>query len=166
MLITEFSRVGVELNIEDKKFIDVMTIFHKMEPRTLKAAYKLYCGKELVGAHDAENDIVATYEVLKAQLLRYDNVAYEDKDGNISYSVTNHIDSLADFTPFNLIDSTNKIITDEQGELIFNFGQYKGQPVVDMFLKNPGYYHWMMEADFLIFTKRIIKQLWEGISRG
>ncbi|OKH55502.1 DNA polymerase III subunit epsilon [Calothrix sp. HK-06] len=162
LLVIEFSRVGIQLNIEDKKFIDVMTIFHKMEPRTLKAAYKLYCGKELVGAHDAENDIVATYEVLKAQLLRYENVAYEDKDGNISYPVTNNIDSLADFTPFNLVDPTNKIITDEQGNLIFNFGQYKGQPIVDVLLKNPGYYHWMMEANFSIFTKRVIKQVWEN----
>lgn len=162
LLITEFLRVGIELNIEDKKFIDVMTIFHKMEPRTLKGAYKLYCGKELVGAHDAENDIVATYEVLKAQLLRYENVAYEDKDGNLSYPVTNNIDSLADFTPFNLVDPTNKIITDEQGNLIFNFGQYKNQPVVDVVLKNPGYYHWMMEANFSIFTKRVIKQVWES----
>ncbi|BDA66190.1 DNA polymerase III subunit epsilon [Calothrix sp. PCC 7716] len=161
LLIIEFSRVGIELNIEDKKFIDVMTIFHKMEPRTLKAAYKLYCGKELVGAHDAENDIVATYEILKAQLLRYENVPYEDKDGNLSYPVTNNIDSLADFTPFNLVDPTNKIITDEQGKLIFNFGQYKGQPIVDVLLKNPGYYHWMMEANFSIFTKRVIKQVWE-----
>jgi DNA polymerase III subunit epsilon len=161
LLIVEFSRVGIDFNLEGRKFIDVLTIFHKMEPRTLKAAYKLYCGQELVGAHDAENDIVATYEVFKAQLLRYENVAYEDKEGNISYPVTNNLDTLADFTPFNLLDPTNKIISDEQDRLIFNFGQYKGQAVVEVLLKKPGYYHWMMEADFSIFTKRIIKQVWE-----
>jgi DNA polymerase-3 subunit epsilon len=163
LLIVEFERAGIELNVHGKKFVDVMTIFHKMEPRTLKAAYKLYCGKELVGAHDAENDIVATYEVFKAQLLRYENVPYEDKDGNISYPITNDVDTLADFTPFNLIDPTNKIITSEQGQLIFNFGQYKGQPVADVLLEKPGYYHWMMEANFSIFTKRIIKRVWNSL---
>ncbi|BAZ16491.1 putative DNA polymerase III epsilon chain [Calothrix sp. NIES-4071] len=165
LLIVEFLRVGIEFKLEGKKFIDVMTIFHKMEPRTLKAAYKLYCGKELVGAHDAENDIVATYEVLKAQLLRYENVAYEDKEGNISYPISNNVDTLADFTPFNLIDPTNKIISDEQGKVIFNFGQYKGQAVVDVLLEKPGYYHWMMEANFSIFTKKIITHVWEGVKR-
>jgi DNA polymerase III subunit epsilon len=166
LLMAEFERAGIELNIEGKKFIDVMTIFHKMEPRTLKAAYKLYCGKELVGAHDAENDIVATYEVLKAQLLRYESIPYEDKDGNISYPITNDVDTLADFTPFNFIDPTNKIIANDQGQLIFNFGQYRGQPVVEVLSKNSGYYHWMMEANFSIFTKRIIKHIWEGIKIG
>ncbi|MBF2068024.1 MAG: 3'-5' exonuclease [Calothrix sp. C42_A2020_038] len=165
LLMAEFSRAGIDFNLEGRKFIDVLTIFHKMEPRTLKAAYKLYCGKELIGAHDAENDIFATYEVLKAQLLRYQNVAYEDKEGNISYPVSNNLDTLASFTPFNLIDPTNKIILDDQGRAIFNFGQYKGQVILDVFSKKPGYYHWMMEADFSIFTKRIIKQIWESIKK-
>ena len=98
------------LNLKEEKIIDVQTIFHKMEPRTLRAAYKYYCGEKLVGAHDAENDIRATYEVFKSQLERYKNEEYEDKDGKLSYPIKNDMNELQEFVPFDFLDPTKRVI--------------------------------------------------------
>ncbi len=165
LLLAEFLRAGVDFKLEGRKFIDVQTIFHKMEPRNLRAAYKFYCRKDLEGAHDAANDIRATYEVFKAQLQRYKNVAYEDKDGNISYPIENQLETLANFTPFNLLDPTGKVVYDEQGREIFNFGKHRGKTLVEVFTEEPSYYYWIMNKDFSIFTKRAIKQVWELINK-
>ncbi|PAX59807.1 3'-5' exonuclease [Brunnivagina elsteri] len=163
LLMTEFSRCEIDFNLEGRHTIDVQSIFFKMEPRTLKAAYKFYCGKDLVGAHDAENDICATYEVLKAQIERYENVAYEEQDGKIIYPVKNDLEILSKFTPSNLLDPTNKIIYDEQQREIFNFGKHQGKSLVEVFREDPSYYDWMMKKDFSIFTKKVIKRVWESI---
>ncbi len=165
LLLLEFSRAGIDFKLAGRNFIDVQTIFHKMEPRNLKAAYKFYCGKNLVGAHDALNDTLATYEVFKAQLQRYENVAYEDKDGKISYPIENHLETLASFTPFNLLDPTGKVVYDEQGREIFNFGKHKGKTLVEVFAQDSSYYDWIMNQDFSIFTKKAIKRVWELINK-
>lgn len=165
LLVAEFLRAGIDFQLQGRNIVDVQTIFHKMEPRTLKAAYKFYCGEDLVGAHDAENDIRATYEVLKAQIQYYENVPYEDSDENISYPIENNIEALASFTPFDLLDPTRKVVRNDQNEIIFNFGKkHKGKTVAEAFTKDPGYYQWMMNSDFSLFTKRTIKQIWESLN--
>ncbi|TBR56473.1 DNA polymerase III subunit epsilon [Westiellopsis prolifica IICB1] len=165
LFIEELSRCGIDFKLEGRSIVDVQTIFYKMEPRTLKAAYKFYCGKDLVGAHDAENDIRATYEVLKAQLQHYENVPYENNDGSISYPIQNNLESLSSFTPINLLDPTNKVVYDDQQREIFNFGKHKGKTLLQVFSKDePSYYDWMMnKGDFSVFTKKAIKKVWESI---
>lgn len=163
LLIEELSRYGVDFKLEGRSIVDVLTIFYKMEPRSLNAAYKFYCGKDLVGAHDAANDIRATYEVLKAQLQHYENVAYEDNDGNIFYPIQNNLEGLSSFTPINLLDPTNKVVYDDQQREIFNFGKHKGKTVLAVFLEEESYYKWMMKQDFCSFTKRAITKVWESI---
>ncbi len=164
LLSAEFLRCGMDFNLEGRNLIDVQTIFFKMEPRTLKAAYKFYCGKDLIGAHDAENDVKATYEVLKAQLQHYEDAPYEEKDGNITYPIKNDLDTLSKFTPFSLLDPTNKVIYDSQQREMFNFGQHKGKTLIEVFQDYPKYYDWMMnKADFSIFTRKVIKRVWESI---
>lgn len=165
LLIAEFLRVDIDFKLEGRNIIDVQTIFHKMEPRSLKAAYRFYCGQELIGAHDAENDIRATYEVLKSQLERYENVEYEDKHGNKSYPIKNNINELQEFTPFDFLDPTKRVIYDDENRIIFNFGKYKGKPVVEAFKEEPNYYKWMMEKDFSVFTKKAVTKIWESINQ-
>ncbi|MBR8839223.1 MAG: 3'-5' exonuclease [Stigonema ocellatum SAG 48.90 = DSM 106950] len=165
LLLVEFYRAGIDFKLEGRNLIDVQTIFHKMEPRNLKAAYKFYCGKNLVGAHDAVNDTRATYEIFKAQIQRYENVAYEDKDGNIFYPIENHLETLAKFTPFNLLDPTGKVVYDEQGREIFNFGKHRGKTLVEVFTEEPTYYYWIMNKDFSIFTKRAIEKVWRSMNK-
>ncbi len=164
LLIVEFSRCGIDFQLEGRSMIDVQAIFYKMQPRTLKAAYKFYCGKDLVGAHDAANDIRATYEVLKAQIQHYDNVAYEDDNSNISYPIQNNLDSLSSFTPINLLDPTNKVVYDEEQRETFNFGKHKGKTVLEVLLNEPSYYNWIMKEDFSCFTKRAITKVWKSIN--
>jgi len=165
VLIAEFSRVDIDFKLEGRRIIDVQTIFHKMEPRTLRAAYRYYCGEKLIGAHDAENDIRATYEVFKSQLERYENEEYEDKDGNISYPVKNNMDELQEFIPFDFLDPTKRVIYDENNEIIFNFGKYKGKSVAESFKKEPNYYKWMMEKEFSVFTKKAVTKIWESMNQ-
>jgi DNA polymerase-3 subunit epsilon len=165
LLMVEFSRCEIDFQLEGKSMIDVQTIFYKMQPRTLKAAYRFYCGKDLVGAHDAVNDIRATYEVLKSQLQHYENIGYEDDDGNISYPIQNNLNTLSTFTPINLLDPTNKVVYDERQREIFNFGKHQGKTVLKTFEEEPGYYDWMIKKDFSYFTKRAITKVWNSMNK-
>ncbi|MBQ5785855.1 MAG: 3'-5' exonuclease [Alistipes sp.] len=147
MLVEEFLRAGVDVDFKKRKFIDVQNIFHKMEQRTLVAAYKFYCDKELDGAHSAEADTKATYEVLKAQLDRYPELQ-------------NDIAALAEFsTRGETADYAGRIIYNEKGEEVFNFGKYKGMSVSEVFRKEPSYYAWMMNGDFPLYTKKVITEI-------
>ncbi|PHJ59043.1 DNA polymerase III subunit epsilon [Nostoc linckia z18] len=164
LLLAELFRAEVDFKLEGRNIVDVLTIFHEMEPRNLKAAYKFYCDKNLVGAHDAANDVRATYEVLKAQLQHYENVPYENKEGNISYPIQNNLEILSSFTPINLLDPTKKVVYDDEQREIFNFGKHKGKTLLQVFSKDdPSYYDWMMKGDFSVFTKKAIKKVWESI---
>ncbi len=157
LLVEEFLRAGIDFEIKNRRLVDVQNIFHKMEPRTLKAAYKFYCGKDLTDAHTAEADTLATYEVLKAQLTRYENVEYEDSKGKKSVPVQNDMNALHEFTaPFTWVDLAGHISRDEQGREIFNFGKHKGKLVEEIFQAEPNYYAWMMNADFPLYTKKIL----------
>lgn len=144
LLAEEFIRSGVDIDLKKRKFIDVQVIFHKKEQRTLSAAYKFYCNKDLEKAHSAEADTKATYEILKAQLEKYPDLS-------------NEIDQLAEYSSHNRnVDFVGRIIYNEQEEEIFNFGKYKGQKVEDVFRKDPAYYSWMINNDFPSYTKKIL----------
>ena len=161
MLMEEFARVGKELSLDNRNIIDVQKIFYKMEPRTLSAAYKFYCGKNLDGAHDALMDVRATVEVLKGQIQKYEDVDYEDSDGNIlEKPVRNDMNALANFTnDSRTVDVTQRLKYNSQGEIVFNFGKYNGQKVVDVFARDKQYYNWILEKDFSAQVKQIIKKI-------
>ncbi len=148
MLVEEMLRAGVNFDISKSKLIDVQNIYHKLEPRTLSAAYKYYCHKELDGAHSAENDTMATYEVMKAQLDKYPEV------------LKNDVDFLADFSKMNNnVDLAGRIVYNEQNVPVFNFGKYKGTPVEEVLTKDPGYYGWILQGDFPQNTKQVLTRL-------
>lgn len=160
ILVEEFLKVGIDFDIKNRRFVDVMNIFHKMEPRTLKAAYKFYCRKDLINAHSAEADTKATYEILVAQLKRYKGEEYEDKEGNISYPIVNDIKALHNFTRnSNWVDLVGHIVYNEKKEECINFGKHKGKVAEEVFNKEPSYFAWMMNADFPASTKKIITEI-------
>jgi len=147
LLAEEFLRANVDINMKNRKFVDVQTIFHKMEQRTLSAAYKFYCQENLENAHSAMADTKATYEILKAQLDKY-----EDLENDINY--LNQISSYhknADFA--------GQIIFNKKDEEIINFGKYKGQTVESVLEKDQGYYNWIMKSDFPLYTKKILTEI-------
>ncbi|MBO4657499.1 MAG: 3'-5' exonuclease [Bacteroidales bacterium] len=149
LLAEEFLRAGVDFDFRKRKLIDVQNIFHKMEQRTLVAAYAFYCNKDLEGAHSALEDAKATYEVLKAQLDKYEG------------TIQNDVKFLADFTTRNrLADYAGRFILDEHDCPVFNFGKYKGRKVEDVLRNEPGYYDWMMNGDFTLDTKKVLTQIY------
>ncbi len=160
LLAEEFLRVGVDFDAKKRRFIDVQVIFHKMEKRTLIAAYKFYCDKKLLGAHGAAADTLATYEVFKAQLDRYQGVEFEDIHGKKSEPIINDIEALASFSAHNKnADFAGRIIFNDEDVEVFNFGKYKGKAVEEVFAKDPGYYGWMVNNEFPLYTKKILTQI-------
>ena len=148
LLAEEFLRVGVDIDMMKRKFIDVQVIFHKLEQRTLSAAYKFYCDKNLEDAHTAEADTRATYEVLKEQLDRYPDV------------LENDMKFLADYSSYNKnVDFAGRIVYNEQGVEVFNFGKYKGMPVAEILKKDIGYFGWLMQGDFTLNTKNVLTKI-------
>ncbi|MDF3078328.1 MAG: Exonuclease RNase and polymerase [Sphingobacteriaceae bacterium] len=161
MLLEEFLRAGIDFDLENRHFVDVQNIFHQMEQRTLKAAYQFYCGKSIENAHSAEADIKATYEVLLAQLDRYKDADFEDKKGNISKPVQNDVEALHKFTNLSRpVDFAGRMVYNEDGEEIINFGKHKGKRVEDVFHAEPSYYAWMQQGDFPLYTKRCLEKIW------
>ncbi|MBP5189831.1 MAG: 3'-5' exonuclease [Bacteroidales bacterium] len=157
LLVEEFLRAGVEFSLEKRHLIDVQNIFHRMEPRTLIAAYKFYCGKDLDGAHSADADTKATYEVLKAQLDRYEGVSFTDRDGVVSTPIVNDVEALSNFTGNpQWADLVGHIGYDKQHREVFNFGKHKGKTLEQVFKIEPAYYDWMMKADFPLSTKQVV----------
>ncbi len=147
LLIEEFTRHGKELDISAVKLIDVQNIFHKMEQRTLAAAYKFYCDKNLVNAHSAAADTNATFEVLMAQLEKYE-------------TLQNDVNFLSEFSTVNRnVDLAGRIVLNDKGEEVFNFGKHKGKPVRKVFMEEKSYYHWMMDGDFATNTKNVITRI-------
>lgn len=147
LLAEEFLRVGVDIDLSRQRLIDVQVIFHKMEQRTLSAAYKFYCGKNLDDAHSADGDTRATYQVLMAQLDRYPELK-------------NDMQFLSEFSSFNNnVDFAGRIIYNENHIETFNFGKYKGHPVIQVLERDPGYYSWMMQGDFSLNTKQVLTRI-------
>lgn len=160
ILMEEFLRAEVEFDISKRKLVDVQNIFHQMEQRTLKAAYKFYCQKELINAHSAEADIRATYEVLLSQIERYKDVEYKDKAGNVFVPVKNDVEALHTFTQVQRnVDFAGTMVYNEKGEELFNFGKHKGKKVNDVFQQEPSYYDWMMNGVFPLYTKKKLTEL-------
>ena len=157
LLMAEFSRVGLNFSLSGRRLIDVQTIYHRLEQRTLSAAYRFYCGKELEGAHSALADTMATYEVLMAQLDRYPET---EEFGN-------DMDKLARFSvQGGNMDLAGRLSRGTDGEAVFNFGKYKGQKVADVFRREPSYYRWMMQGDFPKDTKDIITAIYiKGVKK-
>ena len=147
LLAEEFLRAGVDIDLKRRKFVDVQVIFMKMEQRTLAAASIFFLGKELEGAHSAEADTKATYDVLKAQLDRYPNLE-------------NDIGKLAEFSAHNRnVDFAGRIIYNDEDVEVFNFGKHKGKPVTQVLAQDPGYYGWMMKGDFPLYTKKVLTSI-------
>ncbi|MDH3321980.1 MAG: exonuclease domain-containing protein [Flavobacteriaceae bacterium] len=151
LLAEEMLRAEVNFDMEGRKAIDVQVIFHKKEQRTLSAGYEFYCGKNLDNAHSAEADTLATYEILEAQIAKYEDVE-SDVDFLSQYSTHG---KRADFAGF--------IIFDSEDEEMFSFGKYKGTKVKDVFRSNPGYYSWIQNADFPLYTKKVLTQIKESM---
>jgi DNA polymerase-3 subunit epsilon len=148
LLVEEFLRAGVDIDFGKRKLIDVQVIFHKKEPRTLEAAYRFYCDKELKDAHSAEADTLATYEVLKAQLDRYPEL--ENDMGKLSdeFSAIN-----------NNVDFSGRIIKNEHGIEVFNFGKHKGRAVSEVLKTEPSFYAWIMDSEFPLNTKQVLTKI-------
>lgn len=153
LLDEEFQRVGVDFDFHKARFIDVQTIFHKKEERNLTAAYRFYCGKPLEGAHGAAADTMATFEVLLAQLERYDDLPC-DVEGLSRFSSHN-----------NNVDFMGRLIYDDKGRETINFGKYKGQPAADVLAKDQGYYSWIMQGDFPSDTKRAFSRIYINLRK-
>jgi DNA polymerase-3 subunit epsilon len=161
LLVEEFLRVGIDFDLKKRHLVDVQNIFHQMEQRTLVAAYKFYCQKDLENAHSAAADTIATYEVLKAQLDRYQGVDYKDRSGKVTQPVVNDIPALSEFTANKQwADLVGHIGYNNLGFEIFNFGKHKGETVEEVFTKEPSYYDWMMKSDFPLSTKKVITDIW------
>lgn len=147
VLAEEFLRAGIDIDLSKRKFVDVQVIFHKMEQRTLSAAYKFYCEKCLEDAHTAEADTRATYEVLKAQLDKYPEL-----QNDVAY--------LSQYSTFNRnVDLAGRIVYDDKGVEVFNFGKYKGMPVTEVLKKDTGYYSWILNGDFTLNTKNVLTKI-------
>lgn len=151
LLAEEFLRAGVGVDLKRKNMVDAYTIFAKMESRSLQAAYRFYCGKELQGAHTAEADTMATYEVLLSQIERYPELPRT-------------VEGLSEFSagPHKYADFVGRVAYDAEGQEIFNFGKYKGQRVVDVFRRDTGYYGWLQAGDFPEYTKVVFTRLLLG----
>jgi len=161
MLMEEFVRAGFEFDISKRRIVDMQRIFYKMEPRTLKAALKFYCKKDLVDAHDAMADVRATIDVLLGQLKMYEGVDHIDGDDNVTPApIVNDMQALHDFTqdPKSL-DVTNRLKMNDQNEIVFNFGKYTGQSVKQVLGRDRKYYHWIMDKEFSAQVKNIITKL-------
>ncbi|MFN2378582.1 MAG: exonuclease domain-containing protein [Bacteroidales bacterium] len=147
LLAEEFLRCDVDFDIRRRRYVDVQVIFHKKEQRTLSAAYIFYCDKKLTNAHSAEADTRATYEILKAQLDHYSDLS-------------NDIEKLAAFSSQNrLVDLAGRIVLNNNGVEVFNFGKHKGKPVTTVLREEPSYYAWMMNGDFPLYTKKVLTEI-------
>ena len=147
LLAEEFLRADVDIDMTKRKFVDVQVIFHKMEQRTLSAAYKFYCGRTLEDAHTAEADTRATYEVLMAQLDRYPELQ-------------NDMAFLAEISSYNRnVDFAGRMVYDDKGVEVFNFGKYKGESVSEVLKRDPGYYSWILNSDFMLNTKAVLTKI-------
>ena len=153
MLAEELLRCGFDMDLSNRHFIDVQNIFHKMEQRTLAAAYQFYCNQTMDNAHDALYDTQVTWEVFKAQMEKYPSLAAE-------------VSELAEFTrvgDFKLLDFAGRLAIDSKGNSIYNFGKHKGKTIRQVMKEEPGYYGWMLEADFPLYTKQCLKKEMEKI---
>jgi len=151
VIVEEFHRAGYDFDVTNRNLIDIQNIFHKKEPRTLVAAYKFYCGKDLTNAHSAEADTLATYEILEAQLAKYTDLKKDAK--SLSVFTTMH----------NAVDLAGRFVRNDEKVIVFNFGKHKGKPATEVLKAEPSYFGWMMHGDFSQNTKKVLKQIKDSI---
>lgn len=159
VLVEEFLRADVDFDLTGRKLLDAQKIFHMMEKRTLSAAYQFYCDKSLENAHSAEADTLATWEVLDAQIARYEGMNLTDLRGNIQGVFENNVDIIHKITNNKMVDLAGRFVFNEEDVEVFNFGKHKGKAVEDILKKEAGYYDWMMKGDFAIDTKRKLTEI-------
>lgn len=161
MLVEELYRCGYDLELETRRTIDVQKIFYRMEPRTLKAALQFYCGKELEGAHDALADVRATVDVFKGQIRKYEGVDHYDGDGfKTEAPIKNDMESISKFTRNdNVIDITMRLKYNQKGDIVFNFGKYKGREIKSVFREDTSYSTWILERDFSVQVKKVVAKI-------
>jgi DNA polymerase-3 subunit epsilon len=159
VIVEEFLRVNMDFPLHNRKLVDAQKIFHLMEPRTLSAAYKFYCGKDLIGAHNAEVDTLATFEVLTAQIHKYAGILIKNDKGVEFEPVKNDVNALHELTATKMVDLAGRMIFNDKGEEIFNFGKHKDRRVTEILEKEPAFYDWMMKGEFPLDTKRKLTEI-------
>ncbi|MCH7413916.1 3'-5' exonuclease [Belliella sp. R4-6] len=159
LLVEEFLRAGIDFDIEKRNLLDAQKIFHLMEKRNLSSAYKFYCGKTLENAHSAEADTIATYEVFKAQIERYNGEEAGDLLGNKLGVFENDMKKIHTLLNEKMVDLAGRFIFNGEGEECFNFGKHKGKTIAQVLKEEPSYYDWMMKGDFPLDTKRKFTQV-------
>ncbi|MGN7890212.1 exonuclease domain-containing protein [Dyadobacter sp. 22481] len=159
MLVEEFLRVGVDFDIKNRRMVDVQRIYHMMEPRNLSAAYKFYCGKTLNNAHSAEADTIATFEVLQGQIEKYQGVIITDSHGKETEPVKNDVAALHELTASRIVDFAGRMVFNDKGEEVFNFGKHNGKRVIDILKNEPSFFDWMMKGEFPLDTKRKLTEI-------
>lgn len=159
VLVEEFLRTGINFDISKRKLIDAQKIFHLMEKRNLSAAYQFYCGQTLENAHSAEADTKATYEIFKKQIERYDGQEVEDMKGAKLGVICNDMEAVHQITLQKMVDLAGRIVFDDEGNEVFNFGKHKGRKIVDILEKEPMYYDWIQKNDFTLDTKRKLTEI-------
>jgi DNA polymerase III subunit epsilon len=159
LLVEEFLRADINFDISKRKMIDAQKIFHLMEKRNLSAAYKFYCNKTLENAHSAEVDTLATYEIFKQQLEMYDGKEVEDMQGNKIGIIENDMETIHKITFQNVVDLAGRMVLNDDGIEVFNFGKHKGKSVVEVLEKEPMYYDWIQKNDFTLDTKRKLTEI-------
>jgi len=161
LLMEEFLRNEIDFDISDKHLIDVQNIFHKMEKRTLRGAYKFYTGAVMENAHDAMADTEATFQVFLAQIARYEGIEYNSEEENSLTPIKNDIPALAEYSTMRkTADFAGRIAYNEEGVEVFNFGKHKGKPVIDVLEAEPSYLDWMKKGDFPKYTIKVLEQIW------
>jgi DNA polymerase-3 subunit epsilon len=164
LLAEEFLRAGIDFSLEGRNLVDVQVIYHIMEPRNLKAAYKFYCNKSLDDAHEALPDAIATYEVLEAMLDKYEGAQIADSKGNMYSPVVNDMEAIHALSERKKkADLAGHIVYNDNNKPIFNFGKYKGQDVEEVLRKDGGYFSWMLNAEFPLYTKKVLKDIRESL---
>lgn len=164
LLAEEFLRAGIDFDVEERNLVDVQVLFHLLEPRNLSAAYQMYCQKELVDAHEAMPDVLATAEVLNAMIVKYrgneiklgkEDAVILDNDMAVLHQISERRKK---------VDLMGQVVLNDEGEPVFNFGKHKGRPVQEVFKSEPGYFGWLMQADFPLYTKKVFKDIKEKMA--
>ena len=159
VLVEEFLRAEVDFDLSGRRLLDAQKIFHMMEKRTLSAAYQFYCNKTLEDAHSAEADTLATWEVLDAQIAKYEGEKLTDLRGNVQGTFENDVDVIHKITNNQMVDLAGRFVYNEDNVEVFNFGKHKGKPVEEILKREAGYYDWMMKGDFAADTKRKLTEI-------
>jgi DNA polymerase III subunit epsilon len=159
LLVEEFLRANVEFDLKNRRMIDVQRIYHLMEPRNLSAAYRHFCQKELVGAHGAEADTLATFEILDTIIQKHNGQTIRDEGRKLDFTITNDMEALEAITRNNNVDLAGRMVFNDKGEAIINFGKHAGKPVLDVLKTEPSFYDWMQKGEFALDTKRRLTEI-------